>query len=120
MIFLFGGRGGKELRNTELSEDSVGDVDVIAMMCELIAEGRPAVWLLTKPVAKEGVTVQEHDCRVGEGDTQSMSSAKAEDNPPPPFYALDTPWDQTPDVDADGIQRKTKGGTLKFGMGYAG
>ena len=120
MNFWFGGKGGKELRDTELSEDSVGDVDVKAMMYESIAEGCPAVLLLTKPVPKDGVVVQEHDCRVGEGDTQSMSFAKAEDNPPPPFYALDTPWDQTPDVDADGIQRKTKGGVLKFRMGYAG
>ena len=49
-----------------------------------------------------------------------MSFAKAEDNPPPLFYALATPWDQTPDVDTQGRQRKTKGGTLKFHMGYAG
>ena len=49
-----------------------------------------------------------------------MSFAKAEDNPPPPFYASATPWDETPDVDTQGRQRKTKGGTLKFHMGYAG
>ena len=91
MNFWFDGMAGKGLRYTELSEYSVGDVGVIAMMYESIAEGHPAVWLLTKPVANEGVVVYEHECRVGEGDTQSMVFAKSEDNPPSPFYALDTP-----------------------------
>ena len=49
-----------------------------------------------------------------------MSFARAEDNPQPPFYALNATWDQTPDVDIKGRQRKTKGGTLKFHLGYAG
>ena len=32
MNFKFGGKGGKELRDAELSDDSVGDDDVVAMI----------------------------------------------------------------------------------------
>ena len=88
MSFRTGGKGGKELRDTELSEDLVGDDDVTALIYESIVKGRPAVWVLTKPVAKKRVVVQEHDCRVSEGGTQSMLFARAEDNTQPPFYAL--------------------------------
>ena len=118
--FKYGGKGGKALRDTELSEDSVGDDDVLAMMYESVVEGSISTWSLTKPREKEGVVVREHDCRVRAGDTQSMLFAEAEHNPPPPFYALDAPWNNTPDTDEKGNQRKTKGGTLKYHMGYAG
>ena len=88
MVWL---EGGKELWDSELSEDPVGDSDVTAIMYESIAEDRPAVWSLMKPVAKEGLVVQEHDYRIFEGNTQSMLFPKSEDTPPPPFYALETP-----------------------------
>ena len=39
MNFNFGGKGGKELRDTELSDDSAGDDDVVAMIYESIDEG---------------------------------------------------------------------------------
>ena len=42
------------------------------MMYGLIVEGRPAVWLLVKSAAKEGVVVQEHNYRVREGDTENV------------------------------------------------
>ena len=42
MSFWFGGKSGKELSDTDLSEDAVGDNDVTAMMYESIAEGCPA------------------------------------------------------------------------------
>ena len=51
MNFKFDGKGGKELRDTELSDDLVGDDDVVAMICESIDEGRTLVWSLTKPIA---------------------------------------------------------------------
>ena len=116
----FGGKGGKELRDSELSEDSVGDDDVAATMYESISEGSASVWTLTKPGANGGGIVKEHDCRVRDGDTQSMSFAAAEKNPPPPFYSLDASWYDTPNLDKQGNHRKTKAGTLKHHSGYAG
>ena len=47
--FKYGGKGGKAMRDTELSEDSVGDDDVIAMMYESVVEGSTSTWSLTKP-----------------------------------------------------------------------
>ena len=39
MNFYFGGKGGLSLRDSELSDDSVGDDDVIAMMYKSVVEG---------------------------------------------------------------------------------
>ena len=38
MNFNFGGKGGKKIRDSELSEDLAGDDDVPALMYETIAE----------------------------------------------------------------------------------
>ena len=43
MIFWFGGKGGKELCDTELFEEAVGNNDITAIMYESIVEGRTAV-----------------------------------------------------------------------------
>ena len=75
MNFNFGGKGGKKIRDSELSEDSAGDDDVPALMYETIVEGLCLVWSLTMPPAKEGVRVKVHDYRVRAGDSQSMSFA---------------------------------------------
>ena len=72
MNFKFGGKGGKELRDTEFSDDSVGDDDVVAMIYESIAEGSTLVSSLTNPIANEGLLVKEHESRFCTGDTQSM------------------------------------------------
>ena len=72
MNFNFGGKGGKKIRDSELSEDSAGDDDVPALMYEKIAEGLCSVWSLTMPPAKEGVHVKVHDCRVCAGNSQLM------------------------------------------------
>ena len=118
--FSYGGKGGKLLRDTQLSDDSVGDDEVPAMMYESIAEGVCSVWSLTLPLPKEGVVVKAHDCRVRAGDTQSMSFGGAEENAPPPFYALNAPYQDQPDLDTNGEQKKTKGGKLKTILGYPG
>ena len=47
-----------------MSEDFVWDNGVTDMIYESITEGRPAVWSIPKPVAKNIVSVQDHDCRV--------------------------------------------------------
>ena len=39
MNFNFDGKGGKKIRDSELSEDSAGDDDVPALMYDTIAEG---------------------------------------------------------------------------------
>ena len=39
MNFKFGGKGGKKIRDSELSEDSAGDDDAPALMYKTIAEG---------------------------------------------------------------------------------
>ena len=91
MNFTFDGKGGLSLRDSELSDDSVGDDDIIAMMYESVVEGNVAVWSLTKPLPKEGVLVEEHNCRVCAGGTQTMSFAAEEKCPPPPFYSLYAP-----------------------------
>ena len=49
-----------------------------------------------------------------------MSFAAAEENPPPPFYALDAPWSDQPDLDTNGRQKITKGGKSKSILGYPG
>ena len=67
-----------------------------------------------------GILVKEHDCRVREGDTQSMSFAEADKNPPPPFYALDAPWDDKLVLDERNQPMMTKGGKAKVTLGYAG
>ena len=77
MNFNSGGKGGKKIRDSELSEDLAGDYDVPALMYETIAEVLCLVWSLTMPPAKEGVRVKVHDCRVCAGDSQSMSFAAA-------------------------------------------
>ena len=51
MHFTLGGNGGKEVRDTELSDDLVDDNDVVAMIYESIAEGSTSVWSLTNPIA---------------------------------------------------------------------
>ena len=120
MNFNFGGKGGKKIRDSELSEDSAGDDDVPALMYETIAEGICLVWSLTMPPAKEGVRVKVHNCRVRAGDSQSMSFAAAEDNPRPPWYDLDALWYDQPDLDEQGVQKQTpKTKQLKWIFGYA-
>ena len=117
--FYYGGKGGMSLRDTELCEDSVGDDNVPAMMYKTISEGVRSVWSLKLPSVKEGVDVKFHDCRVRAGNTQSMSFAVAEANPPPPFYALEAPLSDQPDLDAHGVQKKTnKTGKLRTILGY--
>ena len=69
---------------------------------------------------KEGLVVQEHNFKIREVDTQSMSFAKAQDNPPLPLYALETPWNQALDVDTGGRQRKTEANTIVFHVGCVG
>ena len=44
MNFNYGGKGGKSLHNTALTEDSVGDDEKQALMYEIIVEGGPSVW----------------------------------------------------------------------------
>ena len=120
MNFKFGGKGGKELRDTELSDDSIGDDDVVAMICESIAEGSTSVWSLTKPIVNEVVLVKENECRVCAGGTQSMSFAAAEDIPLPPFYFLNSLCYDRPNLDENNEQNKTTSGKLKNILGYAG
>ena len=107
MNFKFGRKGGKKIRDSELSEDSAGDDDVPAFMYETIAEGLCSVWSLTMPPEKEGVCVKVHDCRVSAGDSQSMSFAAAEDNPQQPWYDLDALWFDQPELDEQGVQKQT-------------
>ena len=102
MNFNFGGKGGKLLRDTLLTEDSVGNDNVPAVLYETVKEGSPSTWSLTKPSEEDGVVTKEHDCRVCAGDTQVMSFEKADTNPPPPFYALKAPQLDTPVLDLDG------------------
>ena len=106
--FYYGGKGGVSLCDTDLSEDLVGDDYVPGMMYESISEGVRSVWSLKLPYVKEGVVVKVHDCRVRAGNTQSMPFATAEENPPPPVYALEALWYDQPDLDAQGVQKKTK------------
>ena len=51
MNFNFDGKGGKKIRDSELSEDLAGDDDVTALLYETIAEGLCSVWFLTMPPA---------------------------------------------------------------------
>ena len=118
MNFNYGGKGGKSLHNTELTEDSVGDDEKQALVYAIIIEGGPSVWSLTKPAQKKGVFVKEHECRVRAGNNQSMSFAKAETNPPAPSYALKAPHHNTPDLDEQGKPKMTKKGHPKVILGY--
>ena len=49
-----------------------------------------------------------------------MSFAAAEDNLPPPFYFLNSPWYDRPELDEKNEQKKTTSGKLKNVLGYAG
>ena len=61
-----------------------------------------------------------HDCRVHAGDSQSISFAAAEDKPRPPWYDLDAPWYDHPDLDEKGVQKQTpKTKQLKWIFVYA-
>ena len=49
-----------------------------------------------------------------------MSFAAAEDKPWPPWYDLDAPWYDQPDLDEQGVQKQTpKTKQLKWIFGYA-
>ena len=67
------------------------------------------------------VEVIVHDCRVRSGDTQSMSFAKIENSPLPPFYELNAPLKDFNVTKSDGtpsLTSKTKQQRIK--KGYAG
>ena len=49
-----------------------------------------------------------------------MSFAAAKDNPPPPFYFLNSPWYARPELDEKNEQKKTTSGKLKTVLRYAG
>ena len=128
MNFNYGGKGGKSLRDTALSDGSVGEDETMAMMYELVVSGPlgpdgvrlPSMWSLIRPPETDGTIVIELDCRVRDGDTQSMSFGPARDNPPPPFYDLRAPHDNVPLLDQAGNQMTTKKGKPRWISGYAG
>ena len=65
MNFSYGGKGGKVLRDTQLSDDSVGDDDVPGMMYESIAEGVRSVWSLTLPLVSDVAITKGRSGREG-------------------------------------------------------
>ena len=118
MNLNYGGVGGKKLRDTELTNDDVGEGD--ATMFKVIDEDGKVRWFLDEPTDVENITITKHDCRVYAGDVQSMSFGEKESHPLPPFNFLDAPCEDAPDLDKKGEHKKTKSGTLKLIKGYAG
>lgn len=114
----FGGTGNKAMRDSKITAGCVGDRP--AMMYEKRRNGERSVWSLTMPKHNEGEEVVEHDCRVRPGDFQKMSFDEATKNPPPPFYNLDAPYEDTKVREKDGSLSKTKGGKERKQNGYAG
>lgn len=49
-----------------------------------------------------------------------MIFGEASTKPPPPFYNLDAPYEDTPILKADGTVSKTKGGKVRMKQEYAG
>lgn len=118
MNLNYGGSGGQQLRDTELSDGCVGNGD--AFMYESVIvdnEGdSQTTWSLEKPTAKDGMVVTIHDCRVRVGDIQLMSFRAKEENPLPPFNKLLAPMEDVVNKGKD----KNGNETTKVIIGYAG
>ena len=78
-------------------------------------------WFSTKPHrVKKNETLTEVDCRVYAGAMQNMSFGEKTSLPPPPFNFVDALYEDKPDLDENGVQRKSKNGVPKIIKGYAG
>jgi len=123
MNINYGGKGNKRLRDTELTAGCVGDSKALMYLTTYTDTNNVPVrmWSLQKPQNNiQGVNVREVDCRVYVGQKQSMVFGTEEMEPPPPFYALNAPYKDTPILDRDGNQALTKSGKPKKKYGYAG
>ena len=116
----YGGKGGKTLRDSELTNDCVGDNDTTAKMYEHRYKDGKIVWIVDKSLQnQDDATIILHDCRVRVGDVQSMSFKDLEQRSPPPFNDLSAPLEDLPLLDDEGIQKMSKDGTIKAKQGYA-
>ena len=119
MNLNYGGVGGKQLRDTELTEDNVGNGEAFLYKTE--NKRGKVKWFKNKPTrVKKNETLTKVDCRVYAGDMQNMSFGEKASHPPPPFNYVDAPFEDEPELDENGEQKKTKSGILKFIKGYAG
>ena len=66
MNLNYGGVGGKKLRDSELTDDDVGDKD--ATMYEIVDKGGKVKSSIHEPTEVDNVTITHHDCRVYTGD----------------------------------------------------
>ena len=66
MNLNYGGIGGKELRDSELTGDDVGEG--YATMFKMVYNDRNVKWSLDEPTPVTNVTITKYDCRVYAGD----------------------------------------------------
>ena len=77
------------------------------------------IWTL-EPILDYNTTVVKYDCRVKEGNIQSMSFEKEEKLLLPPFNDLLAPLENTPLLDKNGLEVISKKGMVKTKKGYTG
>ena len=121
MNMKYGGVGGKQLRDSELTDDCVGDESVEAFLYYVDSEDGP-YWSREVPEAVEyDLRVTRYDCRVYAGDIQHFSFIEKEGSDPcPPFYDLTAPLVDEPILDKNGKPVMRKDGKPKVKEGYAG
>ena len=115
-----GGAGGKALRDSELTEECVGDKNTKAVLYKVVTTDQ-VIWHHGEPSTVEEDTEEiTCDCRVHLGDFQYFSFGGKETNPPPPFNDLMAPLENTPVSDKEGKEIIGKDGGAKIKIGYAG
>ena len=87
----------KTLCDSELTDDYVSEATTIPMVNEQYMNNKRWWYYNTKiinnrpTIAPTNVIVNDHDCCVWDGDTQSMSFVLLENEPLLPFYNLNAP-----------------------------
>ena len=120
MNMNYGGKGGKYMRDSEITADCLGPGK--AFLYRLKDKDGNISWSLERPEKADGITIRTINCKLKVGQVQSMmfDTCDKRKKPYPPFNDLTAPLEDTHMKDAKGKKIKTKEGKFKVKEGYAG